>query len=225
MDSSSLINIKKAIDQACSSAGRSKQSVKLLAVSKWHSTKAIAALHAQGQEAFGESYVSESLEKISALPNSIVWHFIGPIQSNKCQAIAKNFDWVQSVDRDKILQRLDRFREGMSKLPICLQINISGEASKQGCTSEALWELAELTDQLPNLELRGIMAIPQKTDDEALKEEQFRSMQSLFEQLKKRYTSVDTLSLGMSADFEAAIAYGSTCVRVGTALFGHREAK
>ena len=222
MDSSSLINIKKAIDQACSSAGRSKDCVKLLAVSKQQSAEAIAALHAQGQREFGESYISESVAKISALPRDIIWHFIGPIQSNKCQAIAKNFDWVQSVDRSKVLQRLNRFREGMGKLSVCLQINISDEVNKQGCKVGELDALAELTDQLPNLDLRGIMAIPLKTDDSATITSQFQTMSSLFQQLQSRFDTVDTLSLGMSSDYELAIANGSTCVRVGTALFGRR---
>lgn len=217
-----LAKVQQQIKQACLLAQRPNNSVTLLAVSKTKSNQMIEQAYNAGQRHFGESYIQEAIEKIAQLThlNTIVWHFIGPVQSNKTKHIANNFTWVHSVDRIKIAQRLnDQIENTNIPLNICLQVNISEEASKSGISIEQLSELANTVNELPNLCLRGLMAIPQKNASEA----SFIKMQQLFNQYKAQYPTMDTLSMGMSADLTPAVAYGSTLVRIGSAIFGARE--
>ncbi|WP_342649987.1 YggS family pyridoxal phosphate-dependent enzyme [Pseudomonas sp. REB1044] len=214
--------IRTRIDGAAKASHRDPASVQLLAVSKTKPASAIAELHRAGVRDFGENYLQEALTKqteLSDLP--LIWHFIGPIQSNKTKAIAEHFDWVHSVDRLKIAQRLSEQRPtGLSPLNICLQVNVSGEDSKSGCTPEQLPALAQAVAALPNLRLRGLMAIPEPTDDPAAQHAAFARLRQLQEALG---LGLDSLSMGMSHDLEAAIAQGATWVRIGTALFGARD--
>jgi len=200
-------------------------SVQLLAVSKTQPTEIIRQVAEAGQRYFGENYLQEALTKINSLKDlQLVWHFIGPIQSNKTRDIAANFDWVQTVERLKIAQRLDNQRpSNLGKLNICIQVNIDNEATKSGIAATALFELAEKISQLNNLRLRGLMIIPTNTDDPLQQQHSFQKAQLLFRQLTEIYPSVDTLSMGMSGDMALAIAEGSTMVRIGTALFGMRH--
>lgn len=220
-----LKSVKEQIYQAEEVAGRPKGEVKLLAVSKKQSVRAIQAAIAAGQHDFGENYVQEGVEKINAIAdNSVTWHFIGPIQSNKTKAIARHFAWVHSVSRLKIATYLNEQRpETMPPLNVCLQVNISGESTKSGVTPDALFTLAEQISQLPRLRLRGLMAIPQKTGDAVEQLATYQRVQRLFEQLQQEGVELDTLSMGMSGDFVAAIAAGATWVRIGCAIFGARE--
>ncbi|MFV3287527.1 YggS family pyridoxal phosphate-dependent enzyme [Pseudomonas sp. NY11955] len=215
-----LSAISARIASAAQAAGRDPASVQLLAVSKTKPASAIREVHAAGVRDFGENYLQEALTKqqdLSDLP--LIWHFIGPIQSNKTKAIAEHFDWVHSVDRLKIAQRLSQQRPaGLAPLNICLQVNVSGEDSKSGCAPADLPALAKAVTALPNLRLRGLMAIPEPTDDRVAQEAAFASLRKLQEGL-----GLDTLSMGMSHDLEAAIAQGATWVRIGTALFGARD--
>ena len=216
--------VDSAIAAAAQAAGRDRQDVRLLAVSKTFGPDAVLeALHA-GQRAFGENYVQEALDKIAALEgHGIEWHFIGPIQSNKTRPIANHFDWVHTVERLKIAQRLSEQREqGREPLNICLQVNVSGEESKSGCTPEELPALAQAVKALPNLRLRGLMAIPEPETDYDKQRASFRRLRELFEQLNAQGFGLDTLSMGMSADMAAAVAEGATIVRVGSAIFGAR---
>ncbi len=201
------------------------ETVQLLAVSKTKSARAIRTAWEHGQRQFGESYVQEAVEKIDALQGcDIEWHFIGPVQSNKTAAIASHFAWCQSVDRLKIARRLSSQRPvGMAPLKICIQLNISAESSKSGTDLDSFWPLAEAIDTLPNLELKGLMAIPERQPDFEAQRSVFRELFDVYGELQKRYSRVDTLSMGMSNDLEAAIAEGSTMVRVGTDIFGARE--
>ncbi|KIC84244.1 YggS family pyridoxal phosphate-dependent enzyme [Pseudomonas sp. C5pp] len=210
------------IASAAQAAGRDPASVQLLAVSKTKPASAIREIHAAGVCDFGENYLQEALTKQQALGDlPLIWHFIGPIQSNKTKAIAEHFDWVHSVDRLKIAQRLSEQRPaGLPPLNICLQVNVSGEDSKSGCTPADLPALAKAVAALPNLRLRGLMAIPEPTDDRAAQEAAFATLRQLQEGLG---LGLDTLSMGMSHDLEAAIAQGATWVRIGTALFGARD--
>lgn len=211
------------------------QQTQLLAVSKTKPLSAIKEAYQCGQRLFGENYVQEAVDKIQQLKQDsqpdnryeqIVWHFIGPIQSNKTKLIAEHFDWVQSIDRIKIAQRLnDQRPTGLAKLNVCLQINISEEESKSGAKQTQMFELAELVNQLPNLQLRGIMCIPQKTSDPELQNKQLQQMQQLYLSLQAQFTEVDTLSMGMTNDMQVAIENGSTMVRIGTAIFGARADK
>jgi pyridoxal phosphate enzyme (YggS family) len=212
------------IAQAASAAGRAPQDIRLLAVSKTFAAAAVRQAHAAGQSAFGESYVQEALEKIAALNDlALEWHFIGPIQSNKTRPIAEHFDWVHSVDRIKIAERLSQARPATrGPLQVCLQVNISGEDSKSGVAPEDVAELARQVQALPNIALRGLMAIPQPSTDLDQQRGQFHRLRQLFEQLKAQGHALDTLSMGMSDDLEAAIAEGATIVRVGSAIFGQR---
>ncbi len=196
-----------------------------MAVSKTQSVSAVRAAAAAGLRDFGENYLQEALEKIEACRDlGLRWHFIGPIQSNKTRQIAANFDWVHSVDREKILRRLNDHRDStLGPLSICLQVNISDEDSKSGMTPDELPGLAALADELPRLRLRGLMAIPAPSDDYAEQKAAADRLALLFRELQTRYPHLDTLSLGMSADLEAAIAAGSTMVRIGTAIFGPRQ--
>ncbi|MBF8721160.1 YggS family pyridoxal phosphate-dependent enzyme [Pseudomonas guariconensis] len=210
------------IDSAARAAGRDPASVQLLAVSKTKPASAIRQIHAAGVRDVGENYLQEALAKQAELDDlPLIWHFIGPIQSNKTKAIAEHFDWVHSVDRLKIAQRLSEQRpEGLAPLNICLQVNVSGEDSKSGCAPADLPALAQAVAALPRLRLRGLMAIPEPTDDRAAQEAAFASLRQLQEGLG---LGLDTLSMGMSHDLEAAIAQGATWVRIGTALFGARD--
>ena len=217
-----LSAISARIASAAQAAGRDPASVQLLAVSKTKPASAIREIHAAGVRDFGENYLQEALTKQQALSDlPLIWHFIGPIQSNKTKAIAEHFDWVHSVDRLKIAQRLSEQRPaGLAPLNICLQVNVSGEDSKSGCTPADLPALAKAVAALPNLRLRGLMAIPEPTEDRATQEAAFASLRKLQEGLG---FGLDTLSMGMSHDLEAAIAQGATWVRIGTALFGARD--
>jgi len=220
--------IEQQIIQACQKNERLSTDVCLLAVSKTKPNALIEQAYQAGQRNFGENYLQEAVTKIAQLKNlsGIYWHFIGPIQSNKTKLIAENFSWVHSVARSKIAERLNKQRGDAIKanlvtlpLNVCLQVNISEEESKSGINPEALFHLAEFIDNCKHLTLRGIMAIPEKDASENT----YLKMQSLFNQLKAQYPSVDTLSLGMSNDLNQAIAAGSTMVRIGTAIFGARE--
>lgn len=201
--------------------------LKLLAVSKTHPAKSIQAAYDAGITEFGESYLQEAVQKITELAHlPLTWHFIGPIQSNKTRLIAENFDWVQSVDREKILNRLnDQRPDNKPPINLCIQVNAFNEPQKSGVTPDKLDGLLELAASLPHIALRGLMVIPPKTDlfDNQLK--QFQSVKRLFDRVQKSYPMVDTLSMGMSGDLQAAIVSGSTMVRIGTSLFGPRRAR
>jgi PLP dependent protein len=203
---------------------QASQPVTLCAVSKAQPAAAMRAAYDAGQTVFGENYLQEALQKQAELTDcAIAWHFIGPIQSNKTQLIARHFDWVHSVDRLKIAQRLSDARPSeLPPLNICLQVNISEEASKSGASGQELLELALNIKQLPHLQLRGLMAIPAPCSDVDQQRDQFRQVRTLFEQLNSHGLQLDTLSIGMSGDFAAAIAEGATLVRIGTAIFGAR---
>lgn len=209
------------------SRSHGQQDVTLCAVSKAQPAEAIRAAYEAGQTVFGENYLQEALRKQAQLQDcAIAWHFIGPIQSNKTQPIALHFDWVHSVDRLKIAQRLSSARPAeRPSLNVCLQVNISEEASKSGASGQELLELALNINQLPHLRLRGLMAIPAPVQAFEAQRDQFRQVRELFEQLKAHGLPLDTLSIGMSGDFEAAIAEGATLVRIGTAIFGARAPK
>ncbi|HEY1044032.1 MAG TPA: YggS family pyridoxal phosphate-dependent enzyme [Telluria sp.] len=225
---STIANNLQAVDSAIAAAAqaaqRSRDSVRLLAVSKTFGPDAVLEARRAGQTAFGENYVQEALDKIAALEgHGIEWHFIGPIQSNKTRPIANNFDWVHTVERLKIAQRLSEQREPTRQpLNICLQVNVSGEESKSGCTPAELPALAQAVRALPNLRLRGLMAIPEPETDFDRQRASFRKLRELFEQLNAQGFALDTLSMGMSADMAAAVAEGATIVRVGSAIFGAR---
>lgn len=220
--------VRRAIAQAATEARRPPDSVTLLAVSKTFGADAVLAAAAAGQTAFGENYLQEALDKIAAvrlaLPQpAIEWHFIGPIQSNKTRPIAEHFDWVHTVEREKIAARLSEQRPaGMADLNICLQVNISGEASKSGVSPGDLPALAHAVAQLPKLRLRGLMAIPEPQTDPALQRAAFAQLRALYEQLRADGLPLDTLSMGMSADLQPAVLEGATIVRVGSAIFGSR---
>ena len=210
------------IREAAQASQRDCATVGLLAVSKTKPAAAIRQAFAAGTRDFGENYLQEALEKqaeLSDLP--LTWHFIGPIQSNKTKPIAEHFAWVHSVDRLKIAQRLSDQRPAhLPPLNICLQVNVSGEASKSGCNPDELQALAQAVTQLPNLRLRGLMTIPEPTDDPSEQRAAFARLRELMQGLN---LDLDTLSMGMSHDLEAAIAEGATWVRIGTALFGARD--
>ncbi|UPL06295.1 pyridoxal phosphate enzyme, YggS family [Pseudomonas sp. IsoF] len=210
------------IASAAQAAGRDPASIQLLAVSKTKPASAIREIHAAGVRDVGENYLQEALTKQQALGDlPLIWHFIGPIQSNKTKAIAEHFDWVHSVDRLKIAQRLSEQRPAaLGPLNICLQVNVSGEDSKSGCAPADLPALAKAVASLPNLRLRGLMAIPEPSDVRAVQEAAFATLRELQQGLD---LGLDTLSMGMSHDLEAAIAQGATWVRIGTALFGARD--
>ncbi|WP_124949419.1 YggS family pyridoxal phosphate-dependent enzyme [Sulfuriferula thiophila] len=221
---STLQAVQARIAAAAELAGRSAQEVALLAVSKSCSAEAVRALANAGQREFGESYVQEAVAKIAALADlPLIWHFIGPIQRNKTSQIAENFDWVHGVDRVIVAQRLSTARGAeQTPLNICLQVNVSGEVSKSGVAPEQLAGLVTELRSLPRLRLRGLMAIPQATEDVVVQRAQFARVRECFEQLNRQGAGLDTLSMGMSGDMEAAVAEGATIVRVGTALFGNR---
>jgi hypothetical protein len=221
-----LQRVLSRIEAAAAGAGRPVHSVTLLAVSKTFPGAAVREAFAAGQRAFGENYVQEALDKITELADlrsQIEWHLIGPLQSNKTRPVAEAFDWVHSVDRLKIAQRLSEQRPAhLPPLQVCLQVNISGEVSKSGLAASEVLAVAQAVAALPRLRLRGLMAIPEPADDEAAQRLPHRALHELLGQLNAAGLSLDTLSMGMSADLEAAVAEGATIVRVGTAIFGGR---
>ncbi|WGE91416.1 YggS family pyridoxal phosphate-dependent enzyme [Actinobacillus genomosp. 1] len=222
--SQNLSEIKQQIKQISQQCGR--DNVRLLAVSKTKPVEAIEEAIAAGQTAFGENYVQEGVEKIAyfAQQPNLEWHFIGPLQSNKTRLVAENFDWIQTVDRLKIAERLSAQRPAnKAPLNVLIQINISDEASKSGIQPEELDELAKAMSQLPNLRLRGLMAIPKPESEPEQQKIALRKMQQLFDRLQAEFEGIDTLSMGMSDDMAAAIECGSTMVRIGTAIFGARD--
>ena len=217
-----IAKVGARIREAAQASQRDCATIGLLAVSKTKPAAAIRQAHAAGLADFGENYLQEALEKQAALSDlPLIWHFIGPIQSNKTRAIAEHFAWVHSVDRLKIAERLSAQRPPqLPPLNICLQVNVSGEPSKSGCSPQELPALAQAVSQLPHLKLRGLMTIPQPTEDRAAQRAAFARLRELQERLN---LGLDTLSMGMSHDLEAAIAEGATWVRIGTALFGVRD--
>jgi pyridoxal phosphate enzyme (YggS family) len=221
---SNLQAMHDAISIAAVEAGRHANDIKLLAVSKTFAPDALREAYRAGQMCFAESYVQEALDKIAALQDlPIIWHYIGPIQSNKTRAIAENFTWVHSVDRLKIAERLSEQRPAhLPPLQICLQVNISLEASKSGVLPDETGALAHAIAQLPNLELRGLMTVPAPVEDVPAQRQPFAQLRKLRDQLNQQGLQLDTLSMGMSHDFAAAIAEGATIVRIGTAIFGDR---
>ncbi len=222
---STLKYIQTQLNDCEKAYNRATDSVALLAVSKTRSVSEIQEAINCGQLFFGENYAQEGVEKIKTIHNlAVQWHFIGPLQSNKCRLIAEHFAWVQSVDRAKIAEKLNASRPAtLPSLNICLQVNISGEDSKSGILPNELCSLAETVAQLPKLRLRGLMAIPAPADTFAEQYQAFLQMQQLFGELKQRGYALDTLSMGMSDDFPAAIAAGATMVRIGSAIFGPRN--
>ncbi|MGB5486299.1 MAG: YggS family pyridoxal phosphate-dependent enzyme [Lysobacterales bacterium] len=217
--------VRQRVERACISSGRQPGEVSLLAVSKWHPAEKITVLNKLGVRSFGENQLQEALKKQQELTElDLQWHFIGVLQSNKTRAIAENFQWVQSVDRQKILERLSAQRpHSLQPINICLQVNIDQEPQKSGAKPEEIPQLAELSRGLDNIKLRGLMAIPRLTNDPKEQHESFRRVKDLFELLKNEGHDIDTLSMGMSSDLEIAISEGSTMVRIGTDLFGKRE--
>ncbi|NUT15537.1 MAG: YggS family pyridoxal phosphate-dependent enzyme [Cupriavidus sp.] len=218
--------VRQGIAAAAQQAGRQPADVALLAVSKTVSPDRIRAAYAAGQREFGENYVQEGIDKIAALADlrdRLQWHFIGPLQSNKTRPVAEHFDWVHTIDRLKIAERLSAQRPaGMPALQACIQVNISGEASKSGVAPAEVPALAHAVAALPNLRLRGLMAIPEPGHDPAAQRRPFAAMRAMLQALRADGLALDTLSMGMSGDMEAAIAEGATVVRIGTAIFGAR---
>ena len=217
---SPLADVLRRIEAAA--AGRP---VRLLAVSKKKPVAAVEALARDGQRAFGENYVQEGVAKAAALAGlGLEWHLIGPLQSNKCRDVALHFDWLQSLDRGKLVEPLARSRPpARGPLNVLVQVNVDDESSKSGCAPSEVATLAAAVAAQPALKLRGLMAIPAPHEDRALRRAAFARMRGLFDALKSQYPDIDTLSMGMSEDFELAIAEGATMVRVGTALFGARS--
>lgn len=215
--------VADAIREACQDAGRDPASVRLLAVSKTRSAEEVAALAALGQRDFGENYVQEAVAKITALGEQpLCWHFIGPVQSNKTRDIAAHFDWVHSLDRERIARRLnDQRPASLAPLDVCIQVNIDDEDSKQGVSLAEVAPLAGLVSTLPRLRLRGLMAIP-RADSLDRNRAAFHTLAMTLSSLRNTIPGLDTLSMGMSDDFDVAIAEGATQVRIGTALFGPR---
>lgn len=217
--------VRQRIEKACINAGRSPAEVTLLAVGKRHPASKIAALSKLGVHCFGENQLQEALQKQQELPGlDLQWHFIGTLQSNKTRAVAEHFQWVQSVDRQKTLKRLSEQRpDSLGPLNICLQVNIDLEPQKAGAAPEEISHLAALAQELKNIKLRGLMAIPSVDNDLQMQHKSFQRVKTLFEKLKNEGHDIDTLSMGMSSDLEVAISEGSTMVRIGTDLFGKRE--
>jgi len=218
--------VRDRIHAAVSQFGRPDDSVTLLAVSKTFPAVTVREAVAAGQHRFGENYVQEAVDKIAELADlrdQIEWHLIGPLQSNKTRVVAEHFDWVHSVDRLKIAQRLSEQRPAhLPPLQVCIQVNTSGEDSKSGVQADDALELARAVAALPRLQLRGVMSLPAPSDDPAEQVRQLQAVRVVFEHLRSQGLPLDTLSMGMSADLEAAVGQGSTLVRVGTALFGQR---
>jgi PLP dependent protein len=221
-----LQQLRQRIGDACTLAERPVQSVTLLAVAKTFDAAAVRQAHAAGQHAFGENYVQEALQKIAALADlraDIEWHLIGPLQSNKTREVAAAFDWVHTIDRLKVAERLSQQRpDHLPPLQVCVQVNVSAEASKAGVEPAGAPALARAVAALPRLRLRGLMSIPEPVDGISAQRAPHRRLRELFDALCAQGLALDTLSMGMSADLEAAIAEGSTLVRVGSAIFGAR---
>ncbi len=220
-----LEKIHLQIQAAEALAQRPAGSVNLLAVSKTQPASALREAFTAGQRAFGENYLQEALDKMQLLSDlKILWHFIGPLQSNKTRKVAENFAWIHSVDRLKLAERLSEQRPGhLPPLQICIQVNISREQSKSGCDPQAVFNLARQIQALPNLTLRGLMAIPQATENLQEQQQAFHALAELLKSLQTEFPGMDTLSMGMSGDMEMAIAEGATIVRIGTAIFGARQ--
>jgi PLP dependent protein len=221
-----LQQVRARVAAACRAASRGVDSVTLLAVSKTFGPEAVREAHAAGQADFGENYVQEAVDKIAALADlraHLRWHFIGPLQSNKTRPVAEQFDWVHSVDRLKTAQRLAEQRPAhLGPLQVCLQVNVSAEASKSGVAPAELPTLAHAVAALPRLRLRGLMAIPEPAAELAAQRAPHAQLRELLQALQRDGLALDTLSMGMSADLEAAVLEGATIVRVGTAIFGER---
>jgi pyridoxal phosphate enzyme (YggS family) len=222
---SNLQAVNRAIAQAAQIARQRTENITLLAVSKTFPAAAVRVAYEAGQRTFGESYVQEAQDKIAALRDlPLEWHFIGPIQSNKTRAIAENFAWVHSVDRLKIAERLSAQRpQNLPPLNVCIQVNVSGENSKSGIPPDAVLELAQAVAQLPQLKLRGLMAIPAPAEGLEAQRLPFAQLRELMQLLNAQGLELDTLSMGMSHDLEAAVLEGATIVRVGSAIFGYRD--
>lgn len=222
-----LQSLHNTINQAEMQAKRPENSVQLLAVSKTWSAEILRDAAEAGQASFGENYLQEALIKIKTLKDlNLQWHFIGPIQSNKTKDIAQYFDWVQSIDRIKIAQRLNNQRPNeLPALNVCIQVNIDDEKSKAGISLDDVDSLAQEIMQLDRLVLRGLMVIPTKTDDISIQSSAFQRAHQLFSSLQHQYSTIDTLSMGMTADMNSAIAQGSTMIRVGTGIFGQRHTR
>ncbi|WP_280562643.1 MULTISPECIES: YggS family pyridoxal phosphate-dependent enzyme [unclassified Chromohalobacter] len=223
----SLERARQRLTRALASAGRDGEDACLLAVSKTQPTASVRQAFAAGQRAFGENYLQEALDKQASLDDleGIVWHFIGPLQSNKTRAVAEHFQWVHTIDRARIATRLDAQRPtALEPLNVCLQVNVSGETSKSGVVPEALPALADAVVALPRLRLRGLMTLPAPSDDPAAQRRPFAELRALLETLRQRHPQapLDTLSMGMSGDLESATLEGATLVRLGTAIFGQR---
>jgi PLP dependent protein len=218
--------VRGRIARACAAVRRPVESVTLLAVGKTFDAAALREAHAAGQRAFGENYVQEALAKIAALADlrpRLEWHLIGPLQANKTREVAAAFDWVHGIDRLKVAERLSTQRPaGLAPLQVCLQVNISGEASKSGLRPEEVAPIAHAVAALPHLTLRGLMAIPEPAAGVEAQRRPHRALRELLDALRTQGLALDTLSMGMSGDLEAAIAEGATIVRVGTAIFGAR---
>ena len=224
-----LEKVRIKVAEEAKKAGRT-DSPAILAVSKYHPLDAVKEAYDAGQRDFGENYASEGCDKIDAARAAgmcdAVWYFIGPLQANKTRKVAERFDWVMSVDRERVAQRLnDQRPDKMRPIEVCLQVNISGEEQKSGVAPEDAMALAEAVSQMPNLRLRGLMGIALDTDDMNIIESQFAELKKLFESMKSTFPTVDTLSLGMTQDLAAAVKQGSTLVRIGTAIFGYRPKK
>ena len=217
--------VQARISNAAAAVGRSPGSVRLLAISRPRPLAWVLDAAEAGQRAFGENYVQEGIDKIAAVSGrNLEWHFIGPLQSNKTKPVAEHFDWVHPIDRLKIAERLSAQRPAyLAPLQVCVQINVSGEASKSGCAPDEALALCRAVAALPGLQLRGLMAIPEPTDDLQAQRIPFRKLRELREQICAAGLPLDTLSMGMSHDLEAAVAEGATIVRIGTAIFGERN--
>jgi len=226
MIADNLQDVRGRISRACAAARRPVQSVTLLAVSKTFGELQVREAHAAGERRFGENYVQEAIDKIAALRDlrgQIEWHLIGPLQSNKTRVVAEHFDWVHTIDRLKIAQRLSEQRPAaLPPLQVCLQVNISAEANKSGLGAADVASVAQAVARLPRLRLRGLMAIPEVAADFEQQRRPHRALHEMLQTLQAQGLMLDTLSMGMSGDLEAAIAEGATIVRVGTAIFGQR---
>lgn len=222
---SNLQAVRARIAAAATAAGRSPDSVRLLAVSKTWPLASVLDAAAGGQQAFGENYVQEGVDKaIATVDRRLEWHFIGPLQSNKTRPVAEHFAWVHSIDRLKIAERLSAQRPApLPPLQVCVQVNVSGEASKSGCAPDDAGALCQAVARLPGLTLRGLMAIPEPCAGFAAQRAPFRALREIYDHLRAAGLPLDTLSMGMSHDLEAAVAEGATIVRIGTAIFGERN--
>ena len=222
---SNLQAVRARIAKAALDAGRSPDEIVLLAVSKTWPLECVIAANRGGQRAFGENYVQEGIDKALATTDlDLEWHFIGPLQSNKTRPVAEHFAWVHTIDRLRIAERLAEQRPAnLPPLQVCVQVNVSGEASKNGCTPDEATDLCVAVNGLPRLKLRGLMTIPEPADDFAAQRAPLRRLRELFDSIRSSGLPLDTLSMGMSHDLEAAVAEGATIVRIGTAIFGERN--